>query len=348
MSPIRKPEIIAAWKKATTWGTEVDVNAAGNGVLVLNPGVPKVSIPNIRDESAGLAFYKELGHGDQPAAGFSLEANTRYEGLGTIIAQLFGTAGTPTQQGATAAYLHELRLKKNIEDIFGTYAVTKHDKIHVVPSVKLHKLTFTFGDGLLKLTADMMGNDVIDDSAVITAMDSVTYPGDYTRTLVEANHGVFRMNAQDGAALAGSDEVKIKNMTLEIERQDMKEFHEMGDGKIDEPLGMKPLIKLVIEMNKMDDGNKGYFADWKAKTEKKADLIFTGPLIEDTYYYYFKFQFPRLRIVDPGAEYDDDDIIPARLTMEGLEADSAPTGMTGITKPVALDIMNKRTTDTLA
>lgn len=336
----------SAWKKGFIWGTEIDVNVAGTGILPLNAGVPKLGIPPIEEESAVSAFQSDVDQGDYPPVDFALDFDARYEGLGPIIAQIFGTAGTPQQQDTTAAWLHTVQLANKIAGLFGTYATEKLDKIHVVPSVKPYKLTYSLSGGLIKVSINMRGDNVIDDSSIISSMSSVTTADKHNRIL--ARQGLFRMNAQSGAALTSpTDDIKVKNYTLEIERKLDTPDPEVGSRTIVEPREEgKPVVKLTMEFNRMDTANKAYFSDWKAETEKKMDIKFTGALIESTYYYYKLFQFPRMKIED--IEYPDANVIPAKMILRGIEADSAPTGMTGITKPVQLDVMNKRTTDMLA
>jgi len=342
---IEKRLNVSAWKKATAWGTEVDVNVALSGIYPLNPGAPKFVIPGLLDEGAASAFESDMDQGDYSPVDFGLDFDLRYEGLGPIIAQIMGTAGVPAQQDTTDAYLHTLQLKNTISGLFGTYVTQKHDKIHVVPSAKPYKATITLSGGLVKVSVAMRGDKIIDDSAIVTGVDSVTFADKHNRAL--ARQGIYRMNAQDGAALADGDKVKIKNAIIEIERTSLSSDYESESRSIIEPLeGDKPQIKVTLEFNRMDDVNKLYFANFKAETEKKMDIVFTGALIEDTYYYYHKFQFPRLKIED--IEYADANLIPAKIVLRGLEADAAPTGMDGVTKPVQWDVMNKRTTDMLA
>lgn len=334
-----------AWKKGSVWGTEVDVNTAGTGILPLNAGVPKLVIPAIEEESAVSPFQSDVDQGDYPPVDFALDFDARYEGLGPIIAQVFGIAGTPQQQGTTAAWLHSLQLADKIAGLFGTYATEKLDKIHVVPSAKPYKLTFSLSAGLIKLSVNMKGDNVIDDSSVISSMSSVTTPDKHNR--IKASHGLIRMNAQSGAALASpTDDIKVKNLTIEIERKPDTPDHEVGYRTTSESREEgKPIVKVSLEFLRMDTSNKVYFSDWKSETEKKMDIKFTGALIESTYYYYFLFQLPRLKIED--VDYPDANVIPAKMVLRGIEADTAPTGMS-VTKPVQLDIMNKRTADMAA
>lgn len=344
MGDIEKRLNKTAFKKASAWGTEVDVNAAGTGLLALNPGVPQHKVQTIEDESAASPFEHDVDLGNFQQVDFSADFEYRYGGIENVpLAMIMGTAGTPTQQGATTAWLHTLQLANKIAGLFGTYATEKHDKIIVVPSVKPHKAAFSMNNGLLKLSIGCRGNKVINDSSVVTGMSSVTYPDLHNRALFR--QAVFRMNAQGGAALADGDKIYPKNFSIEIERKVDAEF-QAGTRHIIEPLETdKPTVKVTLEFSRMDDVNDAYFADWIGEAEKKMDIVFTGSLIADTYYHYLKFQFPRLKVED--VDYPEASIIPAKIVLRGLEADAAPTGMTGITKPVQITVMNKRTADLL-
>jgi len=566
MSDIEKRLNKSAWKNALVWGTEVDVNVATLGILPLNAGALKLSIPPVEEESAVSAMESDLDIPHKDPVDFSLEFDGRYEGLGSIMAQVFGTderfvvadsckyidfdegaaeltatltlgtytadalcaemktqldaagaltytvthskatrkftiaapsnftlrwdtgthkatdisdmcgfndaandtgastytadytrfhfpKGGPTQQGATAAYLHVLDLKAKVSGLFGTYATEKHDRIHVVPSAKPHKLTFGTDAGKLKITADFKGNNLIDNSGVVGSMASVNPPDKHNRIFF--HQAVLRMNASanvmfdvtatnkhidfkengdeltatldlgsytstalcteikkqleeagaftytityststhkftiaasstfsllwntgthkatdisdlcgysdaaddtgsasyvadnvSGSAFADGDKIKVKSLTIEIERTPEGGAHESGELTIIETLEEgKATVKITLEFNRMDDVNKAYFADWVAGNEKKLDIVFTGAEIASPYDYYFKFELPRLVIED--VDYPDENIIPAKIVLRGLEADAAPYGMTGITKPVRLSIMNKRTNDML-
>lgn len=345
MSDIEKRLNVSAWKKASVWGTEIDVNAIGNGILPLNAGAIKQSIAMIPDESPVSAFESDLDLGDYEPVDFSLEFDARYEGLGPIIAQVFGIAGAPSTPEGTAR-LHTLELADKIAALFGTYATEKHDKYHVVPSAKPYKLTFTLDGGKLKLTVDFKGDCVKDDSVIVTTLAAVSVPDKHNRAL--SKQMVFRMNAQGGDTLDGDDAVLVKNFTLEIERKPEGGAYNAGSQKIIEALEEgKVGVKLSLDLNRMDDANDVYFSQWLGESEKKADLIFTGALICATArYYYFKFEFPRLKIED--VDYPDENIIPAKIVMRGLLADSAPNGMGTLVNPVQLQVQNKRTTDMLA
>lgn len=335
----------SAIKIGSTWDTEVDVNVAGSGIYLTNPGAPKPVVAMLEDESATV-FEKNLDVGNLGPVDFSMEGDLRYDGIENVLEALFfGTAPAPTQQAATTAYLHAISLANSLAGKFATYATEKLSKIHIVPSFKVQKETLSLNNGLIKYSFGVRGSRVIDSSAIITAMTAVTYPAN-AHHRAKAAQAVFRINAQSGADFSSSDVIRPKNFTLEMDRSVDGEAV-LGSQVIAEPLETaKPKIKLTLEFPRMDAGNAAYFADWVAGTEKKADVTITGPLIASTFYYYKKYQFPRMIIED--VEYADSKIIPAKVTLRAVEPDTAPTGMTGLILPVYSTLMNTRSTSLLA
>lgn len=346
MGDIEKRLNATAIAKGVTWGTEYNVNAAGYGILPLNPGAVKQTIELLEDETATGAYQDNLNLGNKGPVDFSLDFDHRYEGWeNLLVAMVMGTAGDPATQGGTAAERHNFKVKNKLTDLFVTYATEKHDKIHVVPSAKVYKLTYTIDAGKLKLTVGFKGDNYKDDSAIITGMSNVTIP-DTHREILGRHLSYLRINAQDGSSLGSGDTLLIKNFTLDIERMLEAGKFDQGSRTIREAKEEgKVRVTLTLDMHEMDDVNDLYLAQWVAGTEKKADLAFVGPLIEDSWHYTLLFEFPRLKIID--VDYPDENIIPATITMRGLRADTAPQGMTGINLPLQIGLINKRTTDYL-
>ena len=82
--------------------------------------------------------------------------------------------------------------------------------------------------------------------------------------------------------------------------------------------------------------------------ETVSDGTAVWTCMEDVYYYEFKLSLPNLKVIDPDAAISGPGKIPVSLSFKVLATDSAPTGMTGITKPFQIDVQNTRTTDPLA
>jgi len=249
--------------------------------------------------------------------------------------------------GAGLNYLHTLDLINSAVGLFGTYSAEKFTTVHVVPSFKVTKAVFSVNGGLIKSVFSLRGNKIIDNSGIIDVITSATTPGgDHVRA--RFSQAVFRLNGQAAADFdgGGADTIRPKSFSLEIERK-MDAEHVAGSTSIVEPLeNDKPSVKLTMEFPRMDTVNAAYFADWIAAAEKKADITITGPVIEGAYSYYLKFQFPRLIIED--VEYADSKIIPAKIVLRGVTADTNPTGMTGLTLPVYATLMNITSSNYLA
>ncbi len=258
--------------------------------------------------------------------------------------------GAATYTGDSActgtAYQHTLTVKDSTSGIFYTYAVEKGAKIHVVPSFKPQKATLGLNAGLIKLSINNRGTKVVDNSAVVTAFSSVTYPAIHNTTRAKYHQAVFRMNAQSGGALGASDVVKPKSFSLEFDRK-LDSEHTSGSATIMEPLeNGKPTVKITLEFPRMDTTNDDYFLAWTAQTEQKLDLTITGPVITGTHTYQLKFEFPRLIIEE--VEYADSGIIPCKIVLRAVVADSAPTGMSIYLTPMGGTLINTRATSLIA
>lgn len=347
MADIEKRLNISAIKKGVTWGTEISLNLANHAILPLNAGAVKQTIETIEDESAASAYQQDVDLGNKGPIDFALDFDLRYQGLeNMLVAMCMGTAGEPTQQGGTDAEVHVFKVKNKITDLFVTYATQKHDKVHVVPSAKINKLTYTIDGGKLKLTVGLRGDNLVDDSAIVTTIASATLV-DWHRKVLGRQFQFLRINGQVDGSLGSGDIVAIKNFTLDIERAVEAGKFDQGSQTIREAKEEgKVLVTLTLDMHEMDNVNDLYLANWIAGTEKKADIYFKGPVIESPYYYGYLFEFPRLKIID--VDYPDEAIIPATITMRGLIADTAPSGMAGINLPAQISVTNKRSTDYLA
>jgi len=255
--------------------------------------------------------------------------------------------GAATYTGDSActgsgAYQHTLTAADDIDGIFGTYATEKGTKVFVVPSWKPFKFSLTVDSGMIKLSINGRGDQVINDSAVVTDLDSVTYPDDTTAARAKLSQAVFRMNDQTGDALDSDDTINPKTFNLEYERP-MENEHVASSATIPEPRGNgKPKCKLSMEFRRVDAVNELYFADWDAATEKKLDLNITGPVIIGTHAYLLQFVLPRLIL--EKVDMPDGEVIPIKIDARAVVAESAPTGMTVYLTPIGGTVINTRST----
>ncbi len=333
-------------KKAATWGTAVALGAL-DGMLVQNIGSPKPSRPYLPAEEADTPFVKDGVLGPIDPVNINIAFDMRYDptALGTLIALLFGTAGAPAQQGATAAYLHTFQWADNIKGKFAVVAGERANKIFEIASAKPTSLVFTISNGLLQGSLTLLGGKIIDDSSVNTAtqMDALTYDDRYNRATFET--ATVKMNAESGGDVTSESALEINSLDVSYERP-LDSEHIAGQGYVIEPQQNGANV-LTVKMGfpRMSTVNDDFFQNFNDETEQKLLIQFTGALIETTYYYDMKQYFPRMRIVEVNYP-DDSEIIPADITLQAEEAASNPTGM-GHTRPY-IELINKKTTDYLA
>lgn len=347
-NPLTGREILIGLKKAATWRTAV-AGGANDGLLILSEGFKPI-IEHLNDDSAGLPFIQRTDQGKIVTTG-SMEAYMRYEGLDVLLALIMGTAGTPAQQAATAAYINSYVMADNLSGLFATLAMLKKsDKVFEYPSVKLHQFGLSGEmNAPVKITSEGIANLLELASVVNTSatMANITYPDKGNRIIMNKD-AHFWLNDESDDALDSGDSIYPASFELGFNRP-MEADLVASKEDVDEPIGEDfPEPTLTLNFPRYNDANHAFFTDWEALTRKKLEIYFKGLQIEDTYYYEFKLSFPNLKVIDPEAPISGPGKIPVSLSFKVLGTDTAPTGMSGITKPFQIDVQNKRTTDPLA
>jgi len=337
--------LAAGAKKATTWGTAVALGA-GDGILIDSDGGLARKQDYLAAKEADTPFVKEGDLGPVKEVDFSPTFFMRYDPgrLGTLIALLFGTAGTPTQQGATTAWKHVFQWADSVYGKFATFAVERPGKIWEVASAKVHGFELVVAAGLVKGTLNLRGNTVIDDSAVNTAtqMDALTYVDRENR--IRFTQGQVKMNAQTGEDVTGETALQINSLSISYKRS-VDAVVPGGETKIIEPVeNDHPIVQVKLGFPRMNSVNAAFFSTFSAETEQKMLIKFTGALIATSYYYDLALYFPRLRIIEPDFPWDE--VVPGSITLQAEEASTNPTGMS-YARPYA-ELINKQTTDYLA
>lgn len=340
-------EYVAALRKAAAWHTPLACGA-GHGLLLLSDGI-KVSIAAELDNSAGQAWIKEADAGLQTITG-NLDGFMRYEGFDTALALLLGVAGAPTRIALTAAYSNSYTLASKIDGLFATIAMKKlASAIWEFPTCKIISVKISGEmNKPLKISLGIIG-DKLDRASVVNTlvtMATVTVPDSKNRILMNKDT-IFRMNDQSAIALADTDKIYPSSFELTFSRPMDSEAVAGQDG-VDEPADNGfPVATLSLKFPRYNAANNAFFTDWAAYTSKKMDITFTGAIIEATNKYLFRVTMPHIKIDDPEATVSGPGKIPFSMKCNLLGAAVAPAGMTGLTAPLKIDVVNKRTTDPL-
>ena len=340
-------ETICGFAKAETWHTPVACGA-GDGVLILADNI-KVGMELELDESAGQQWVTEADAGVEKVAG-NLEAYMRYEGFDVMLALIMGAAGEPVQQEATIAYANTYDLTSKVDGMFGTLAQKKlTDKIWEYPSVKLHgfKLSGEMNKPV-KISFEAICDTMKRDSETNTATTMADVTALKENRVIMNKNTVFRMNDQSGIALSDAHKLYPSSFELTFTRP-MDSDYVAGQDGLDEPADNGfPTCSLVLKFPRYNTANDAYFDDWQDTVSKKMDITFTGKVIVGSYNYKLRILLSNLKIDGPEAPVSGPGKIPFSMNLKGIGASAAPTGMTSLTTPMRIEVVNTRTTDPLA
>lgn len=206
-------EIKAAFKKATLWNVP-GMAAANDGVLVLPSGMRKDITHNL-DESLGLYFSK-----DGIAAPIKVEGDIsgylRYDGLDILLAMYMGTAGTPTQQGGTAAYAYTYKVNTSLDGLFGTYVKNMKNYVEEYPGVKISGVTIKGETGkTLQATFDAIASDklAVNNPNLVAATVGIG-AGALNAFYCPLNKRIYVSNSTDGTVSVINPETNTSEATI--------------------------------------------------------------------------------------------------------------------------------------
>lgn len=339
-------EIKAGFKKATLWGSAVALTAA-DLMLITSEGVSR-SREHLPDDSAGQAFHYASDQGLITCGG-NLGAYLRYQGLEVLLAMAMGAAGVPLEVGENGRR-HQLRLTGDTAGLFGTLAVYKGFSVHEFAAAKVDGFSI---DGAAGQPLSASFNLICDDRAVnstsglntAAAMAALAYPAPGNRVLFR--QGRFYLNDADDVALAAGHEIYPSRFSLLLRRNLSGDHLAGGDDKIAEPAPTGfPELSLSLEFPTYTSDT--YLNDLGSDTRKKMKIEFTGGEIESGVSYGLTLLMPHLALTNAEASVDRAGRIAHPVSASLMAAASEPAGMTGITAPLALDLVNARTTDPLA
>lgn len=346
-------ELRYGFKKAAAWNTAVALGA-GNGFLGLDLSLKDDSTSTI-DDSRGQLFSVDSTAGEVKCAG-EVPAYLRYNDnpLWTLIAMIMGAAPAPTTHAAgTLSKDHVLTVAANANGLFGTLAAQVGSLgVEEIPSFKPTKAVLKWETGKpTQATISGPGTEV-KTNGTNTAATFVSV------TILERANRVYMgqtkilINGQSAAALSDTDKIGPKSIELTIERPQAGVYgsYVSGDASprdlIDQPTGNGMFISdLKLQFPRTADLTGR--PDLKNNTSKKCEIICTGPIIEGAIPYLVKFRMPHLKPKSYENPYAAGTIENSK-EFHVLGATTAPTGMTGITSPVQIELTNTIATSLLA
>lgn len=337
-------EIVAAIKKGTTWGTPVAAGAL-DGLLLTGETLGIGAPEDLAAAEAGVGFQQTSEAGDVNIEG-NLSGFLRYDSaLWRLIALGMGSASVSVVD--TTGQQHTLDFLDTLDGLFGTLVIDKGPEVWEFPGAKVigfavrgeagRPVTFEVTarcDGLNRNTSSGTNNN--------TTIANVTYRSKALRVLFQ--HLTFRLNAQSDAALASGDAIQISSFVLTLTRPHSAD-HVSGQAAIIEPTE-NGLPTVNFEFALPEYSGATHLDRIVNHTALKADLTFDSGVLAGSTSENYKvtLSIPQLVLTGGGAAVSGPDKIPHPLSGRCEEAQSAPAGMAGITKPFRIVATNQHTT----
>lgn len=334
-----------AFTQGSTWDTPVAVGA-GDGIRLKSEGL-EGGEGRLANEDVGRPWGGAPDRGPEGWRG-PLNGDLYYGGnCGKLLAFWFGTSGSPTQTPPSTgtSYLHECSIDDTLDKFF-TFCAGKRSgqKWWEWASMKPNRLTLR-GSGNRRVTFTLEGiaSSLDKDSSTntTTETDAVTVPS--LQGAVRFSDITFRINAQGGSALAGGDKVSIASFELIAERAHDETYLADGTGVVAEP-GEDSVGGVLLRVALRSYDADTWIDAWKNGTVYKLDLkalgtdLDTGGTGADPYYL---LEGPHAVVNRrPPAQTQGRGRIPHEVEFKLLPADSAPAGMSGITQPLKLSVMD--------
>lgn len=361
--------------------TEASAGGTGDAILTLGNTVLDRSVEKVKDEGRGAQSPRSrVTNGKQRAKPFSIEQDLSYDGLAVHlpVAMFFGESdGTPVDPGGTLPRDQAFGLAPNVNGLacsIAKGATTSHAAVQpsaqVCPSALVKAFELTVADGeVARVKTDWIGIDVFDDPAPSEDPRPSGVTVNSTLSSIAAatfDHGPDRVRMGDcklyvdvdGGATDFADAggqsyvIPVRRLTLKAARDlDEESFGSQKGSAPDSasrmqmPLNadghMMPTLAFQVP-RWVDDVWKGRF---RANTELRARLEFTGALIESGYYFRQWFDMPLCLVNDQS--FDEEGNVKQSIQLDCYTADSNPAGFDR-TDALSWKVRNKQTTDLMA
>jgi hypothetical protein len=339
----------AAFKKGADWTTPV-LCGAGDEIEIVSEGLT-TETEFIADESLSGSVAPNPGDPGNEKNEGPITCECKYQGLEVLIAQAVGSAGAPVRQGTTLAYKHTFRLADDVEGIFGTLALLKTFEVWEYASAKVGGFTLTLEQNQrakieLPFLAHRTNRNVGTGTNTPATFAAVTLPT--VREFLTFAHADLRLNAQGGAALAGTDEVFISGFSLSFSRNLEGDRTTRYPIYIEEPLANgKATLEGSFSVPSYASEHAGLMSALQTKAPQKMLLAFTGPVCDGAYPYAFNLYLNNVQLVTGTPNVSGPGKVPLEVKFQAATAVVAPAGFPD-RQALVIEIVNRRGTNALA
>ncbi len=328
---------IVGLSKGAAWGTPIPL-AALDGIMPFSIDRIVLDAENVMDESIGN--WNELQEGDlvRHLANPTITLPLRREGmLWRFVAHLIGDDSI---SGPTVNVYQHTMTWPDESTLFSTMALEINESAspgHIVEWASLKTVGVVFepdGNGFWQIVVSTIGDTInIGSNATNsdTEFDLVTWATKTKR--IGFRETLFRINAQAGGALASGDVIKCSNMAVNLVRPYPADGELVTRGAstgaeltTDEPIREGYADGMVLSFTDPDYETEALLDEFRATTERKADITITKTIGVDAHV--LLMQFPRLYPISPEVAIERGSRIPMTRNFVMTDAQANPTGMT--------------------
>lgn len=348
MAGVTGREVKAAYVRSSTWGIAASV-AQGRQVLIKSTegfdDQPMVS----DDDAFSQQFVGEGQVAQRGPINTEIKCQARYEDADNWLAAACGSVAAPTaisSQGAAnslVAYQHDITLADELTHFY-TIAADMSQYVKEIPTFKLRGFNLTVGDnGAMELGFPIIGNRAKYDSAVNNVASVNGARAAEIGHRLFRKDGTLRMNVQSAGALGASDVLsQVRDISLTYNRPMAGEDHVFSQDYIIEP-DDDGFAELMLEVNypRMNTVSANSlalgFGDGRAF---KMDLKFLGAYINSTTQRQLLIEAPAMQIYSFRAPVVGHQQVRPVVQWRFKRAATAPTGMSGLTRPFRMTLIN--------
>jgi hypothetical protein len=347
-------QVRAAFARSSTWNTPASVTQQ---LLIQSTAGLDDQPTLVEDPAFGQGYMGTPEIGDRPALTPSLPMQLRFEqGSDVLIAGAMGSAAAPAStsgQGANSlvAYTHALTLAPVVTHMF-SLANDLIQYVQEVPTFKVRGFNIKVGNnGVMEIGFPIVGNRAKYDSTTNTnsTVGAATAATPGNRAF--RRNATLRMNAQTGGSLVAADAMTLaKEFTLNFARPLASADFVLASDTVAEPDddGIAE-FGLDVTFARMNSVTANQLATaFSAGSAFKADVTMLGTYINSTTQRTLKFEFSNLLVSKYDATVAGHGLLRPVVSFKGYSVVAAPTGMSGLTDPLRVTIINARATNLLA
>jgi hypothetical protein len=339
--------ILKLGTQATAYGTAV---AGGTGDRIRGNISPSYQSQELTKNpiGSGLTMQDDVIKGRlTPTVTLAMDLGFQ-NGADKLAAQFFSTTSSPAEQNAGKSdYLHRFTMNVAPNNVFATFAYELTTaKVAELPSCAVRSFATSFGgtNEIVQLSAELLGNDLVLDSATNTnATISSATVADSECVIVKLEDQ-FLLNTESGDALDSGDQFNIVSYSRTINRP--QDFSGQVKGSAGNP---KPLADemitgtLSVTLEALDDIS--LFEAWDAETSYKCALIIEGSATASGGDNRSWAEYtPRMKLVQaPQYNVTDSGYNSVTLNFVIMQASANPTGMSS-TLPY-VELINTKSTN---